>query len=169
MTNTEGRAIFITNTPWTWQTRTTTIRKVRNDTAQPKSDRFDVLSEIVWSSFNSPIFRLHSNGPRAIDYIQKDGKREFVFTGPDARSYIWRLYDNVSLELNDGSETPVAHFHGSSWSTGGTVIEPCLEIFAVGEHIVDIIVTTFVYVEKLKRLERKATSYPTRGHAGNGI
>jgi hypothetical protein len=57
------------------------------------------------------------------------------------------------LELNDGSKTPVAVYKRKRCRSR----EPAtLEILPQGEHMLDLIVITWVYVEKIIRTQRTA-------------
>lgn len=66
------------------------------------------------------------------------------------------------LITNDDSKTPVARFNNAeelgTLLTGpkSTSAPSSLEIFPAGAHMVDLIVVTFVYVEKLRKEREKA-------------
>ena len=55
------------------------------------------------------------------------------------------------LELNDGSQTPVARGHRSNVGILGKPRQACLEIFPGFEHLVDIILVTYIFIEKLRK------------------
>jgi hypothetical protein len=95
-----------------------------------------------------------------------------IFTAPgDGRSFKWSLgisHSTVSvgnaftrrvsliiatpqLELNDGSKTPAARSHRSNRGFIGKARQARLEIFPGFEHLVDIFLITYVYVEKLRK------------------
>lgn len=74
--------------------------------------------------------------------------RQRVITGPDGRTYRW---DHPVLELNDGSKTPIAIYTRSPRKSR---LQATLEIMPEGEHMQDLIVLTWVYVEKLIRTKR---------------
>jgi len=79
-----------------------------------------------------------------------------TFVGPDGKSYKWKMGLITSiLELDDGSKPPtvVAHFHQKNTFKGTGA---ALELFPVGEHMLDVIVITWTYVESRRRdQERK--------------
>lgn len=56
------------------------------------------------------------------------------------------------LELNDGSKTPIAIYTRSRRKSRQ---QATLEIMAEGEHMQDLIVLTWVYVEKIIRTQRR--------------
>ena len=53
--------------------------------------------------------------------------------------------------MNDSAKTPVARFHHRHWGIIGAARPPSLEIFAAGKDMVDLIVVTGVYMEKLRQ------------------
>ena len=57
------------------------------------------------------------------------------------------------LELNDGSKTPIATYKRSRCRSRE---QATLDIMPEGEHMQDLIVLTWVYVEKLIRNQRRA-------------
>jgi hypothetical protein len=59
---------------------------------------------------------------------------------------IWQLF------LNDSSKTPIAKFHRQhAGSKDKEPVQASLEIFEEGLHMVDLIVVTFVYIEKMRK------------------
>jgi hypothetical protein len=57
----------------------------------------------------------------------------------------------LQLERNEEPKTEIAHFHRSNLGIVGTKHKADLEILPGGIHIVDDIVVTFVYLDKLRR------------------
>lgn len=57
----------------------------------------------------------------------------------------------LKLILDDGSKTPVAQSHRSDSGIIGKPQQARLEIFAGFEHLVDIILITYIFVEKLRK------------------
>ncbi|EGN95739.1 hypothetical protein SERLA73DRAFT_186926 [Serpula lacrymans var. lacrymans S7.3] len=159
MTNLQGQVIYKIDTPWSLTARTTTIRKIR-PSSSPLSmrDDFEVVAEIDWHSWTSSKFRFNGNQVRSEDYIPSTGftRRKRTFIGPDGRKYKWTLGRRTpSLELGD---IPVARFHKRSLGVIGQSHPPYLEIYPAGEHIVDAIVLTFIYVEKLRKDGQRAAA-----------
>ena len=56
------------------------------------------------------------------------------------------------LELNDGSKTPVAIYKRSRRKSRE---QATLEILSGGEHMLELIVITWVYVERIIRVQRR--------------
>lgn len=61
------------------------------------------------------------------------------------------LSGQAQLILDDGSKTPVAEGHRSNTGALGKPRPARLEIFSGFEHLADIILIGFVYVEKLRK------------------
>jgi len=79
--------------------------------------------------------------------------RSRIFTGPDGREYRWKRRNaKVELYLNDDSKRIVAKYH---LPHTGWFIKPknpaTLVIEEPAVKIADLVVTTFVYMEKLRR------------------
>jgi len=53
--------------------------------------------------------------------------------------------------VNDSAKTPVAYFHRRKLGIIGDARPASLEIFTAGQDMVDLIVVTGVYVEKLRK------------------
>jgi len=73
-----------------------------------------------------------------------------MFTGEDGKEYKWFLRRRYpELTLNDGSNTSIAIFHPKrlfSKEDRGR-----LEIFPQGQHMVDEILVTFTYMERVRK------------------
>ena len=52
--------------------------------------------------------------------------------------------------MNDSAKTPVARFHCRKWGIIGKARPASLEIFAAGKDMVDLIVVTGAYMERLR-------------------
>ena len=61
--------------------------------------------------------------------------------------------------MNDSAKTPVARFHRREWGIISNSESPpaTLEIYTAGKDMVDLIVVTGVYIEKLRREREKAS------------
>jgi hypothetical protein len=74
---------------------------------------------------------------------------------PDGREYMWKLGPTAPhLYLNDEHKTPVAKFHLPClrwFRRPGAKSCAWMEIFPEGEHLVDVILLTFIYVEKIRK------------------
>ena len=61
------------------------------------------------------------------------------------------------MELNDGSNTIVAQSHRSNVGLIGGGPRPAyLEIFPDFEHLVDVILATYIFAEKIRKDREKA-------------
>ena len=60
--------------------------------------------------------------------------------------------------MNDSAKTPVARFHPRQLRIIGATQPASLEIFAAGKDMVDLIVVTGVYMEKLRKEKERAAN-----------
>ncbi|KIM79627.1 hypothetical protein PILCRDRAFT_74073, partial [Piloderma croceum F 1598] len=86
-----------------------------------------------------------------------------VFTAPvDGRHFKWTLgVWRSTLVLNDGSKTPVAQSHRSNIGIIGKPRQAGLEIYPGFEHLVDILLLTYIFVEKTRKDREKALNSKT--------
>jgi len=165
-TNEDGQAIYKVETPLLKLPWVTSIsRVIPNDLPQEDADpdmrdNYTFMAQIEFHDISPSKITLVGSEFTAKSYFRKEGwgiyGRHRAFTGPDGLEYKWLLKATVpELILNDGSETTVAKFHKKSGIAGGS--QPaCLEIFPIGEHMVDTILVTFIYVEKKRRNRERA-------------
>ncbi|KAG1836859.1 hypothetical protein F4604DRAFT_1660508 [Suillus subluteus] len=162
ITNEQGQVIYKTETPFQLLgVRTTTIWKVKpNDDQHHMQDRFDVLGEIEWHTFASSKFRCGGTEVETKEFIPKRGLlgRQRVFIGADSRPYRWDLKSRVVvLSRDDASRTEVARFHRVTLGIIGRKRETMLEVSPEVAHMMDTIIMTFIYVEKLRKDQEEAS------------
>ncbi|KAJ4471132.1 hypothetical protein C8J55DRAFT_435669 [Lentinula edodes] len=88
--------------------------------------------------------------------------RHRIFTGPDGKEYKWVLgFYTPELILNDGSNTPVARFHRRKFILWNTP-PGYLEILPSGVDMIDTILITFIYIEKLRKDKERSVSKTNR-------
>ncbi|KAI0081487.1 hypothetical protein K474DRAFT_1703916 [Panus rudis PR-1116 ss-1] len=78
--------------------------------------------------------------------------------GTDGRSYVWKeSINSCHLDVDDGSKptVKVAQFHQRNILTGR---KANLEIFPEGDHMLDLIVITWHYIETRRRDKEKRNS-----------
>ncbi|KAH7922929.1 hypothetical protein BV22DRAFT_619039 [Leucogyrophana mollusca] len=160
ITNEQGQVVYKTDTPFELGSRTTTVLKIRpNYDVSDMHDQFAALGVIEWHTFASSVFRFGGEELKTDEFIPSSGirRRTRTFTGPDGCSYKWKLdFKVVVLYLNDDSETEVARYHRRSLGILGPKHDPYLEVFSQGEHILDLLILTFIYVEKLRMDKERA-------------
>ncbi|KAF5367992.1 hypothetical protein D9758_004402 [Tetrapyrgos nigripes] len=130
----------------------------------PSSDpsyRFEYIAQIDWSVVKSARFRFGDGEGKqvlATEFFRK-GKfgargRDRLFTASDGVEYKWILGTRVpELVTNDPSKTSIAKLHRVMGGIFNKSKESrsYLEVYPEGEHIVDEIFTTFIYIEKVRR------------------
>ncbi|OAX35003.1 hypothetical protein K503DRAFT_402989 [Rhizopogon vinicolor AM-OR11-026] len=151
-TNEQGLVIYKTNTP---SFGDTTIHKIKPNTDQlDMRDQFEIMGEIEWNITASTKFRLGGTEVETKSFIPRHGLagRKRVFTGPDGRSYRWDIDRRVVvLSLNDGSQTVVARSHRATLGIIGRRRKATLEISPTVAHMMDIIIMTFIYVQRIRK------------------
>ncbi|KAG1850830.1 hypothetical protein DFJ58DRAFT_887049 [Suillus subalutaceus] len=156
ITNEQGQIIYKTETPFKlFGVRTTTIQKIK-----PNDDQVDVLGEIEWHIFASSKFRYDGTEVETKVFIPKRGilGRKRVCIGPDSRPYRWDLKCKVVvLSRDDASRTEVARFHRATLGIIGRKRKAMLEVSPEVAHMMDTVIMTFIYVEKLRKDKENAS------------
>ncbi|KAL0567933.1 hypothetical protein V5O48_014061 [Marasmius crinis-equi] len=118
-----------------------------------EGDRYAHLARINWR-LNATI-QFGGNELEADKFLRRVSWGKYrAFTDEDGREYKWLLGARSSeLYLNDESKTPVAKFHPKNIGSffGGEKRPASLEIFPIGESQADLIMITFLFVEKSRR------------------
>ncbi|KIJ61070.1 hypothetical protein HYDPIDRAFT_177152 [Hydnomerulius pinastri MD-312] len=160
VTNEDGQVLYKTSTPFSIGHGTTTIHKIRpNSDPSDMRDYFDVMGEIEWHLFGSSTFRINGQQMDSNDFLPRHGVmgRKRTFTGPDGRPYRWDMdFRVVVLSLDDDSRAEVTRSHRSTLGIIGPKQQACLDVHPDVMHMLDLIVLTFVYVEKLRMDKERA-------------
>ncbi|KZP12619.1 hypothetical protein FIBSPDRAFT_898117 [Athelia psychrophila] len=97
------------------------------------------------------VSRLSFNRTTKISKVIPRGSPEDMTPG-DGRSFRWTLsVSRSSLILDDGSKTPVAESHRNDAGAPGKPHLARLEILSGFEHLADVILIGYVFVEKLRQ------------------
>ncbi|KIM56369.1 hypothetical protein SCLCIDRAFT_132908 [Scleroderma citrinum Foug A] len=154
MTNESGQVLYKTSTPFRLGVRTTTIYKVvPNTNPNDMQDCLDAIGEIEWHLFGTSIMRLHGEEMKTDRFIPRHGftGRKRTFTGPDGRPYRWDMHSSVVvLSQDDATRRELARSYRRCLGILGPKREPSLDMHPDLMPIVDTVVLTFVYVEKLR-------------------
>ncbi|KAG9315541.1 hypothetical protein JVU11DRAFT_3161 [Chiua virens] len=119
--------------------RTTTIRKViPNEDPTDMRDQFEVMGKIEWRFTGSSTFHFQGNKMQSGEFLPRHGIR-----GRIESSF-------PQLSRDDGSKTEVARYHRGSLGIVGPKQKPYLDIDPSVMGMLDLIIFTFVYVEKLR-------------------
>ncbi|KAK7442479.1 hypothetical protein VKT23_016076 [Stygiomarasmius scandens] len=127
-----------------------------------RSFPFEYIAQIDWKIFKGAKFRL-GDGKEVLskDFFRKDSwgryGRHQVFTASDGVEYKWILGTRVpSLRTNDADKTPVACFHRRKLGIFSKSEPAYLEIYPAGEHLVNEIFITFIYIERTRKKKERA-------------
>ncbi|RDB30110.1 hypothetical protein Hypma_013945 [Hypsizygus marmoreus] len=165
--NEVGQALYRVRTPSRVFGRTTTISRIvpnNTSTRAEKCGRFEMhdvfghLAQIEWKSFRSSRLRFQDREMKTRAFFRKQGfgcrGRNRVFVAPDGREYKWKLNSRPpELRTNDERQTLVARFHLWRHPYFSSPPTPSLEILPAGEHIADMILVSFIYIERLRQDE----------------
>ncbi|KAF9009733.1 hypothetical protein BDQ17DRAFT_1406716 [Cyathus striatus] len=153
----EGHSIYRVKTPLKMVHLTSTIERAIPNIQQNSSgpETFGFLAAIEFHNITPSRIRYRGQEFSVNDFFRKKidltGLGSYrVFTGPDDKEYYWKLGNTAELFLNDDSKTPVAHFHHKHYGIFRKKRPASLEIFPAGEHMMDLILVTFIYIEKLR-------------------
>ncbi|KAL0567930.1 hypothetical protein V5O48_014058 [Marasmius crinis-equi] len=146
----DGRVVYKVKTTL----KNTTVSKILPDDVPQRDgvdgDRFAHLARINWGL--KPTIEIGGNESEAKTFLRRVGwAKDRVFTDENGREYKWDL-GTRSSKLNDETKTLVAKFRQKN--IGGIFGEKrpaSMEIFSVGESMVDLIMVTFLFVEKTRR------------------
>ncbi|EDR10699.1 uncharacterized protein LACBIDRAFT_315364 [Laccaria bicolor S238N-H82] len=155
--NEEGQPIYKTSSPRMVLSRKISVHKIiPNASEEDLQDRFAHLAEVEYKRFTPSRIRYGGDDLLTSEYFRKtkewgDLGKGRIFTGPDGKEYKWKLGMRVpELVTNDRSERPVAIYRRGRIGVVREARPPSLEILPEAEHMVDLIVVTFVYIEKLR-------------------
>jgi len=118
---------------------------------------FVYIAQIDWRVIKSTKIRFGDGRYSGREVLAKDFfkkqqlGRGYVFTGEDGKEYKWHLDAIVSTKLtsNDTSKTPIATFHRGNLLSKKDPAH--LEIFPEGQHMMDEIFVTFIYIEQKRK------------------
>ncbi|KAF7357815.1 hypothetical protein MVEN_00827500 [Mycena venus] len=127
------------------------------------SGRFGHLAQISWYMRAPSVMRIGGKDIDPATFFQKPkvpwyAFPERIFTAQDGKEYRWcgGAY-HTKLKLNDGSDTVVAEYKCKSVGLITKKRDPYIEIFPPFEHMVDEIMITFIFVERLRKNRNDGT------------
>ncbi|KAJ8082621.1 hypothetical protein PM082_008476 [Marasmius tenuissimus] len=133
--------------------------------SRERGSKFIYLAEIDWRRFTSSKFRFGDGlEVMARNFYRKEGwgpyGRHRVFTAKDGKEYKWLQHSfHSELTTNDENKTTLAKSAQKSFGLIGKAHPGYLEIFPTGEHMIDEIFVTFIYVEKLRKEKEDAAQH----------
>ncbi|KAJ7490970.1 hypothetical protein FB451DRAFT_628578 [Mycena latifolia] len=166
-TDENGTPQYKVHTPFTPRDRTSVISRVVDgiprrseagdgpDAEVEGGERFANLAHIDWRLVESSVIRFRGRELVTRDFFRKEGMGWFgphrVFTALDGKEYKWIIgADTTKLTLHDDAETQVARYHSKKRGLLSKPQKASLEVFSPFEDMVDEIVVTFVYMERLR-------------------
>ncbi|KAJ7354658.1 hypothetical protein DFH08DRAFT_1077317 [Mycena albidolilacea] len=129
----------------------------QGDDASTDSGRFGLLAELSWYMRGPSVMRVGGKDIDPATFFRKAQVKWYsfpdrIFTAQDGKEYRWcGGASYTKLTLNDGSDTVVAEYKHSSIGLLFKARDPCLEIFPPFEHMIDEIMITFIFMERLRK------------------
>ncbi|KAH7909215.1 hypothetical protein BJ138DRAFT_1155810 [Hygrophoropsis aurantiaca] len=160
-TDEHGQVVYKSDTPFGLGSRSTKLHKTTSHGLRHQST---TVGSIEWHTYSSTILRFDGSKVKTKDFIPSSGflKKKRTFVGPDGHSYRWELESRVVvLYLNATPKVEMARFHRRSLGIIGHKREPYLEVSSQVEHILDLVILTFIYVEKIRMDKEKASHTAT--------
>ncbi|KAF8888288.1 hypothetical protein BD779DRAFT_463813 [Infundibulicybe gibba] len=163
--NEMGQAIYKVDTPDKFfKTPVATIHRIVPNGVQGRTslrDQFGHLAQVEWHSLSSSKIRMGGQEIKTKDFFRKVGwgwtARNRVFTAPDGKEYKWKIgTSSTSLVANDSTGARVAKYRPKNYIINRRPAS--LEISPAGEHIMDMILVTFIYMEMIRKDEEKTTT-----------
>ncbi|KAF8888287.1 hypothetical protein BD779DRAFT_1785833 [Infundibulicybe gibba] len=136
---------------------------IRNSTSASLTssrDQFGHLARVKWHNPNSSTIRMSGEEIKTEDFFRKVGwgrciGRSRIFTAPDGKEYKWKIgMGSSTLRANDSTKTRIAKYHPGNYIINRRPAS--LEISPAGEHIVDVILVTFIYIEMIRQDEARS-------------
>ncbi|KAF8957753.1 hypothetical protein BDZ97DRAFT_1669336 [Flammula alnicola] len=135
------------------------VPRVTGDTDDMR-DNFSHLAHIAFQTFCSSRIRYREQELCVNELFKKKGwsfyGRNRIFTGPDGREYVWKMGARVCKVMSIHCHTRIKDFHRRRLGILKKARPASLEIFEEGVHMVDFIVVTFIYMEKVRADRERA-------------
>ncbi|KAF8888289.1 hypothetical protein BD779DRAFT_1672370 [Infundibulicybe gibba] len=159
-TNEMGQAIYKVDTPNQFSRKlVATIRRIVPSGVQGDTnmrDQFGHLAQVEWHTLSSSTIRMSGEEIRTKDFFKmlKWGwAGSDAFTAPDGKEYKWKIglarhpfYERFNRDTG-GEVSPKELYHSPPPAS--------LEISPAGEHIMDMIFVTFIYMEMIRKDQEK--------------
>ncbi|KAH6907025.1 hypothetical protein BKA70DRAFT_1401298 [Coprinopsis sp. MPI-PUGE-AT-0042] len=160
----DGQIIYKVDSPFKLVGRRATIDKIVpnvDSSSDDMRDRFTRIGEIefsaitptkiTWQGETKEVGNFFRKGERKWDSIGSDR----IFTGTDGVEYRWVVGNKMTtpaLYLNTNSEVLVAKLRRKHLGVAHGAPRPALlEISELGDHMVDIIIITLAFIEKMRK------------------
>ncbi|KAM6502719.1 hypothetical protein JOM56_002696 [Amanita muscaria] len=165
--NDSGQVMYKVETPNKYFNRVATIKRVlpgdlysSSEAAGTSSSEDEATNDNDPIAFNPVVPAILRFGGQEHESTQFFTKKAFgwygstrAFTGPDGIEYEWILKREVSELVRVDSErdtTRIAQYQRRQLGVFSKPRPASLEIFSKGMHMIDLIVITFVYIQKLR-------------------
>ncbi|KIK93043.1 hypothetical protein PAXRUDRAFT_829396 [Paxillus rubicundulus Ve08.2h10] len=148
ISNAQGHKLYTVSTPRSAK-QITTITKYRwsgNNSVE------ETMGVIEWHKLKKTIIRFNGKELEADAMLEKRSwENGRYFTGPDKRSYKWKLGATYCWLKAAESDVELARFHQKNLGIRKESHPPYLDVSSKVVHMMDHIIITYLYVEKLRQ------------------
>ncbi|KAF9228914.1 hypothetical protein BS17DRAFT_805624 [Gyrodon lividus] len=146
----QGHKLYTISTPH-GVNQVTTITKY-HWTGQNKNSVPETMGVIEWHMLKKTLIRFNGRAVEADTMlVKRSWNTGRYFIGPDERSYKWKLGATYCWLKPAESDFELARFHKKNLGIMKESHPPYLDVSSRAVHMMDHIVLTYVYAEKLRR------------------
>ncbi|KAI6140338.1 hypothetical protein BKA82DRAFT_4398446 [Pisolithus tinctorius] len=150
-----GHQLYSISSPGLFHSKTTITKH------GPHNDGGDVIGIITWHMFRNPKIWLKATGVEVSGNSLLKTKwfsSSRIFTGPDGKTYRWSLRSTNCTLKEEGSDLELAKYHQRNLGIMSPSHAPYLEVSPSVSHMLDYVVITFIYAEKLSQDKQRAAA-----------
>ncbi|KAJ3569645.1 hypothetical protein NP233_g4914 [Leucocoprinus birnbaumii] len=161
----DGHVLYKVDKPNGFSAKTATIRKSVTGKSKGANEQYAFYAQVEFHDWSDTQFLLDNRSIPASEFLQKDsgwfsgGKR--TFTASDGRQYTWKPYGkHLEMYRNDGTKTLMVKFTEYRPGLGPFMKKrlASLEIDSTCIPILDEVILTFIYCEKLRKDRNRAAA-----------
>ncbi|KIY64560.1 hypothetical protein CYLTODRAFT_358225 [Cylindrobasidium torrendii FP15055 ss-10] len=159
----DGEVLYKAETPRSATYRTTSILRllppdIPSSNTKASDSKYGLIASIDWKTGTKPpVIRYGGQEFEADDFLRMDGtrgadgSRPRVLIAPDGKEYMWRNEEyEAQLITYDEKREVVAQFHRQQFGIFHKKCPARLEVTPEGEEILDIVLVTFIFIEKIR-------------------
>ncbi|TEB19951.1 hypothetical protein FA13DRAFT_1645685 [Coprinellus micaceus] len=161
-TTTEGRVLYkvVSRSRKLPPRRWSTVDKAvpAKSSTGDKQDHFKRIGEVEFHTILSSVITFRGVTQDVDTYFRKGSSTlpltlgsHRIFVGPDGKEYRWKLAHTKPVLYRHSDKARVAKFLPQDTTVASNSRRAMLEIYSAGEHMVDTIVVTLAYIEKLRQ------------------
>ncbi|KAI6109087.1 hypothetical protein EDD16DRAFT_1710556 [Pisolithus croceorrhizus] len=159
LSNDQGQQLYTISTSGCFNSKTTITKH-----GQCGDD--DIIGVITWHTFEDTTLWLKATGSEVAAKSLLQSKlfsSNRTFTAPDGKTYVWNIRKtNCTLKVK-GTNLQLVKYHKRNMGIMSPSHPPYLEISPSVYHILDVLLVTFIYAEKMSKKEEQARAAAAAG------